>query len=618
MYAKRVQLINYGPVEHVDITFPFVEDSPKPVVLVGKNGTGKSILLSHIINGLIASQGVAYPETPEVEAGKVYKLRSSAYIHATEEYYFARVDYVDGLSVGELRTRNPKTQESPPPKYITESDAQDAWQKMPTGENDYYFGPIQDPNDERKIKDTLRSNCVLYFPSNRFEEPAWLNESNLLAKAEYMNLFHLEGYTNRHIINYSPMRQIQHWLFEVIFDRGAFDIRTAPVNLPVQQGAAHATVPVQLFLGYSGQSTDTYQVALDIIRQVISQTADVRLGIGPRQSRIVSIMAGDLTIVPNIFQLSSGETSLLNLFLSILRDADLSGSPLTGLESIKGIVVVDEIELNLHVNHQHGLLPELIKQFPNVQFIITTQSPFFVLGMHRTFGADGFGLYRMPEGGLIDPEEFSEFGQAYEVFAETSKFADDVRSAIKASQMPIVFVDGETDVKYLQCAAELLGKSPLLENIDLRPANGDGNLKNIWKGAHGLPADLVPQKVVLLHDCDSDVTDATAGNLIKRKVPQQSGNPIQKGVENLFGWSTLQKAKADKSAFIDVTPETTIERRGQEIVVPLCWEVNESEKMNLCNWLCENGNADDFANFNIILDKLEELLETLPASPKDS
>ena len=46
MYTKRIQLVNYGPIDHLDITFPFEGDTPKPVLLVGENGSGKSILLS--------------------------------------------------------------------------------------------------------------------------------------------------------------------------------------------------------------------------------------------------------------------------------------------------------------------------------------------------------------------------------------------------------------------------------------------------------------------------------------------------------------------------------------------------------------------------------------------
>ena len=79
MYAKHVQIANYGPIERLSITFPIDEDGPKPIVLVGENGSGKSVLLSHIVNGLMLAQQSAYPDTPEVEVGKVYKLRSPQY-----------------------------------------------------------------------------------------------------------------------------------------------------------------------------------------------------------------------------------------------------------------------------------------------------------------------------------------------------------------------------------------------------------------------------------------------------------------------------------------------------------------------------------------------------------
>ena len=112
-------------------------------------------------------------------------------------------------------------------------------------------------------------------------------------------------------------------------------------------------------------------------------------------------------IVPNIFQLSSGETSLFNTFLSILRDFEMSGSQFSNAADIRGIVVVDEMDLHLHAVHQHEVLPSLIGMFPKVQFIVTTHSPLFVLGMHKAFGEDGFGLYQLPRGHQISPEEFS-------------------------------------------------------------------------------------------------------------------------------------------------------------------------------------------------------------------
>ena len=47
-----------------------------------------------------------------------------------------------------------------------------------------------------KIKSDLcifAKRCILYFPPNRFEEPAWLNEENLKAQAQYMDLKTYEG-----------------------------------------------------------------------------------------------------------------------------------------------------------------------------------------------------------------------------------------------------------------------------------------------------------------------------------------------------------------------------------------------------------------------------------------
>ena len=612
MYAERIQLVNYGPIDHIDVALPFDGNRPQPAVFVGKNGSGKSNLLSHVVNGLIAAHDAAFPYSRTVQGDQIYKIRSNSYIAVNRDYYFGKVDYSDDISVTEIRTIQRKQEGSSIPATIEEPDAQFAWRQIPLGENDYFEGPIKRAEDERKIRDLLSTNCVLYFPPNRFEEPAWLNIDKLNSRAEYMDLQHRTGYSDREVVVLSPLQEIQRWLFEVVFDHRVFEIKTSNLPIPPEFQRDNVSYPITLFDGYRGQSTALYEMALDVVRRVIGQTAPVRLGIGPRHNRAISVMSGDQTIIPNIFQLSSGETSLLNLFLAILRDVDLSGASLTSLDSAKGIVVIDEVELHLHVNLQYDLLPQLIKLFPNVQFIATTQSPLFVLGMEREFGIDGFGLYRLPRGDQISPEEFGEFGAAYQVFAETTAFSDDVRTAIKESQKPLVFVDGLTDIKYIQRAAELLGKSPTIENLEFRPAGGDGQLTKIWNSARLLGADLIPEKVVVLHDCDGKGTNAEEGDVFRRVVPNQSKNPIQRGIENLLSESTLAKAMRHKPAFIDVTPEHPSTLRGEPITIPGQWIVNADEKTNLCDWLCTNGDADDFADFHVIFEILDDVLGRRP------
>ena len=58
MYVKRIRLENYGPIPNLDIELPFDGDRPKPIVLVGENGSGKSIVLSHIVNGMLEAKHV--------------------------------------------------------------------------------------------------------------------------------------------------------------------------------------------------------------------------------------------------------------------------------------------------------------------------------------------------------------------------------------------------------------------------------------------------------------------------------------------------------------------------------------------------------------------------------
>ena len=602
MYVKRTQIINYGPIDRLDISFPFEGNAPKPVLLVGENGSGKSILLSHIVNGLISAKDQIYQDTPEVEKDKVYKIRSGFYIKSKKEFYFARVDFQDSLFIEEIYSGHPKETYPNPPAELTGQEAQAAWGKMEPKKGDHFDSNIY--SKEAEVRDVFSQNCVLYFPPNRFEEPAWLNKENLIARAEYLDLGHIEGYTDRKIINYSPLHDNQNWLFEVIYDRAAFEAEALGRSVPVRDSNIPHFLP---FLHYSGQATSIYRVALQIVRSIIRKGSNIRFGIGKRRNRVVSIVDESRQLVPNIFQLSSGETSLLNLFLSVLRDFDLSNSSLIKAEDIRGIVVVDEIDLHLHVAHQYTILPQLIKMFPNVQFVVTTHSPLFVLGMKNLYGEDGFALYRLPHGQQISPEEFSEFESAYQSFTQTRKFSDDIEAAIKNAQKPIVFAEGATDVQYLQRAAELLEHSDLLGRIELKDGGGAGNLDKIWKKYKEI-AEVIPQRMVLLYDCDRPKPSENNGNLFRRNIPLQNSHTIEKGIENLFSQLTLEKAREHKSDFITVTSEYVVTERGENKTVPEKWEVHGDEKTNLCNWLCENGAVEDFQHFQTVFELLEEVL----------
>jgi len=601
MYVKRVQITNYGPIESLDIKFPFDGDKPKPVVLVGANGSGKSVLLSNIVNGLLVSQAIAYPESPEVERGKVYKLRSPQYVTLDKKYSFIQVDFVDFPPLQELILPRRKRHFEQVPAGISGTEAYSLYNKLDSESNTIFVHEV----DQQKTRQLLQETCALYFPPNRFEDPAWLNRDNLTATAQYMDLKHLEGYSDRKIVNYSPLHRNQNWLFEVIYDFSIFE-RQHTV-LPVFVNTSPLKVlNVSTSVDIIGNARKLYNAATDVLRATLCSKGELVLSIGPQQNRVISVTVDRKIRIPNIFQLSSGEVSLLNLFLSILRDYDLTGAEFTNTEEIRGIVIVDEIDLHLHTVHQHEVLPKLMAMFPKIQFIVTSHSPLFVLGLKQHLGEQGFGLYELPSGVPISAEEFEEFGKAYQAFSKTHQHSKEIQNAIKNAQKPLVFVEGTIDVRYLQRAAALLEFQDLMEVAEIRAGGGSSQLDKIW---NKLTKDHIERKsIIILYDPECSRKETAEQNIFRRLITKFTDHPIQKGIENLFDRESLERARRERPTFIDVTGERRDTVRGKVTVVPETWKVNNDEKTNLCNWLCENGTADDFDHFKPTLQMLRNLL----------
>jgi hypothetical protein len=312
--------------------------------------------------------------------------------------------------------------------------------------------------------------------------------------------------------------------------------------------------------------------------------------------------------VPNIFQLSTGEVLLLNLFLSTIRDFDLAGGSVDTLSSIEGIVVVDEIDAHLHAVHQREVLPNLIAAFPKVQFVLTTHSPLFLLGMREKFGEDGFQILSLPTGSRLSAMDFSELSAAYDAFRKTDQHRQEIQKVLLENARPIVFVEGDYDIRYINKAAKLLGKEHVLSAVQLKDGSGYGNLDKIWKSYDTSMAEVLPQRVLLLYDCDTQKAAADRGMVLKRVIPSVGTNPIEIGIENLFPAQLIDKLVATNAKFIDTIDPVQKRVRGKLLNMPAQMTVNKDEKGNMCNWLCANGTLNDFQNFIQIFDLIEQTL----------
>ncbi|MFY5845426.1 AAA family ATPase [Acinetobacter baumannii] len=73
--------------------------------------------------------------------------------------------------------------------------------------------------------------------------------------------------------------------------------------------------------------------------------------------------------------LSSGYQAIFDIFADlIVRTEFYDISP----EELEGIVIIDEIDAHLHISLQRKILPFFTSLFPEIQFIVSTHSPFVV------------------------------------------------------------------------------------------------------------------------------------------------------------------------------------------------------------------------------------------------
>lgn len=80
-----------------------------------------------------------------------------------------------------------------------------------------------------------------------------------------------------------------------------------------------------------------------------------------------------------IEDLSAGYQSVLNLVIDLAyRMALLNPDSGTDIRMADGIVLIDEIDTNLHPKWQWKIVEALVKTFPNVQFVAATHSPIIV------------------------------------------------------------------------------------------------------------------------------------------------------------------------------------------------------------------------------------------------
>lgn len=252
-------------------------------------------------------------------------------------------------------------------------------------------------------------------------------------------------------------------------------------------------------------------------------------------------------IVHSLDSLSTGQSALFNMFATIVRYADtIKIDNSIHLSEISGVVVVDEIELRLHSILQREVLPKLIALFPKIQFIITTHSPLFLLGMEEQFGTERFEIYEMPQGLKINAERFSEFQKAYTYLTNTQQYERDIYDAVSNKQDKMLIVtEGTTDWKHMKAAYNKLSRMPEyvdvftdieFEFLEYEPKNGSQSTKVRLEMGNGQLVSLCEnmakimqkRKMVFIADRDHNETN--------KKLGGKDGSEFKKWGNNVYSF----------------------------------------------------------------------------------
>ena len=102
--------------------------------------------------------------------------------------------------------------------------------------------------------------------------------------------------------------------------------------------------------------------------------------------------------------MSKGYSAVFDIICDLIMRMESKNS-----RNLEGIVLIDEIETHLHVELQKKIMPTLTKLFPNIQFILTTHSPFILSSVENAAVYDlekktlvTEGLTNLPYSGIVE------------------------------------------------------------------------------------------------------------------------------------------------------------------------------------------------------------------------
>ena len=502
--------INRAPFERLELDFK--ENGIN--VLSAINGKGKTTILSHITDAFYELAKKVFHNEFEGRENKYYRVSSSLYNLNQEKPSFVYlrfkcnekdIDYVD------IRNECTESQYNSEITIDHKIEFNQIYNIFSSPDNIKYWSL----NDEKKIKDIFSNSVLTYFPSYRYETPSYLNDPYNI-KLDYAIKSKFDGYLGNQIEVVSEIEALANWIMDIVLDLNNYKHESESVIFRNLNDILSSTLSSK-YPDLSLKYPEGY----------------FRFGIGKRNDsgQRISIEydneAVSFPITPSIFCLSSGELALLSLFGEILRQADNIHSNIQ-LGNINGIVLIDEVDKHLHIKLQKEILPKLFGLFPNIQFIVSSHSPFLNMGLADTL-AERSRIIDLDNNGITcSPTNNDLYREVYDMMInENQRYVDkynDLEGKILQIRKTVIISEGKTDWKHLKAALSYFKENNEFGDIDVEIVEynfdfGDSKLDSLLTQYSLFPHKY---KIIGIFDCD----EAKGKNIHEKGGKKQYGNNI--------------------------------------------------------------------------------------------
>lgn len=582
IFLEKAIFINRAPFEKLELDFSENEIS----VLSAVNGKGKTTIISHIVDAFHEIARSYFINEYEGRENELYRI--SSVVHNLDmskpSFVYLRFKLADDSnSIDYLDIRN----------NCTNDEYEDAikitnkisFSQFKDNLASQKFVKLLNPKFENERNQILfKLNLLTYFPAYRYEQPGYLNDAYRV-KMDFKKLSDITGYLPNPIEVVAGLPQLANWIMDVLLDMQYKDDSSVLVL-----------------------KNNIDEIITKALRGKFAKP--LRFGVGKRNFGGTRLQitennkseVKDETIYPSIFNLSSGENALLCLFGELLRQADNISNNIK-LENINGIVLIDEIDKHLHIKLQKEILPELFRLFPNIQFIVSSHSPFLSMGLaevipgrSKIVDLDNMGISK-------DPTTNKLYKEVYEMMVgENERFKEMYKGLLEQidSTKKLQIISEGNNTQHIEKAIKVLDHMLLNEIKIIKGAENKSGMQQLKNAFEIMSKANHSNKFLFVWDCDAmnvvkDITESD--KFYKFCFAVNNSNTVaKKGIENLYSKSLFSKDLYVKRSSIGAYGEKD--------------ERESFDKVNFLKKIDKKKSKIIFKNFKPLIEKIKEILNS--------